>query len=37
VPVDPWDAVAGLEVLEAAQRSAETGQVVALATSTATR
>jgi predicted dehydrogenase len=30
VPVDPWDAVAGLEVLEAAQRSATTGQVVAL-------
>ena len=30
VPVDPWDAVAGLEVLEAAQRSAATGQVVAL-------
>jgi predicted dehydrogenase len=30
VPVDPWDAVAGLEVLEAAQRSAGTGQVVAL-------
>lgn len=28
VPVDPWDAVAGLEVLEAAQRSAATGQVV---------
>ena len=28
VPVDPWDAVAGLEVLEAAQRSATTGQVV---------
>ena len=30
LPVDPWDAVAGLEVLEAAQRSAATGQVVAL-------
>jgi predicted dehydrogenase len=30
VPVDPWDAVAGLEVLEAAQRSAVIGQVVAL-------
>jgi predicted dehydrogenase len=30
VPVDPWDAVAGLKVLEAAQRSAATGQVVAL-------
>jgi predicted dehydrogenase len=29
VPVDPWDAVTGLEVLEAAQRSAATGQVVA--------
>ena len=28
LPVDPWDAVAGLEVLEAAQRSAATGQVV---------
>ena len=31
VPVDPWDAVADLEVLEAAQRSAGTGQVVTLA------
>jgi predicted dehydrogenase len=30
VPVNPWDAVAGLEVLEAAQRSAATGQVVTL-------
>jgi predicted dehydrogenase len=30
VPVDPRDAVAGLEVLAAAQRSATTGQVVAL-------
>jgi hypothetical protein len=30
VPVDPRDAVAGLEVLEAAQLSAATGQVVAL-------
>jgi predicted dehydrogenase len=30
VPVDPWDAVAGLEVLQAAQRSAATGQVIAL-------
>jgi predicted dehydrogenase len=30
VPVDPWDAVAGLEVMEAAQHSAATGQVVAL-------
>jgi hypothetical protein len=28
MPVDPWDAVAGLEVLEAAQHSAVTGQVV---------
>jgi len=28
VPVDPRDAVAGLEVIEAAQRSADTGQVV---------
>jgi predicted dehydrogenase len=30
VPVDPWDAVAGLEVMEAAQHSAATGQVAAL-------
>ena len=30
VPVDPRDAVAGLEVLEAAQRSAAAGHVVAL-------
>jgi predicted dehydrogenase len=30
VPVDPWDAVAGLEVMEAAQHSAAAGQVVAL-------
>ncbi len=30
LPVDPWDAVASLEVLEAAQRSAGTGQVVTL-------
>ena len=30
LPVDPWDAVAGLEVLEAAQRSAAAGRVVAL-------
>jgi predicted dehydrogenase len=30
MPVDPWDAVAGLEVLEAAQHSVATGQVVAL-------
>jgi hypothetical protein len=30
VPVDQRDAVAGLIVLKAAQRSAETGQVVAL-------
>ena len=35
VPVDSWDAVAGLEVLEAAQRSAATGQVVALGPGTA--
>ena len=34
LPVDPWDAVAGLEVLEAAQRSAATGQVVALSPGT---
>jgi predicted dehydrogenase len=37
VPVDPWDAVAGLEVLEAAHRSAATGQVVAVDPGTATR
>jgi len=30
VPVDPQDAVAGLEVLEAADRSAATGQAIAL-------
>jgi len=30
VPVDPRDSVAGLEVLEAAERSAETRQVIAL-------
>ena len=36
VPVDPWDAVAGLEVLEAARRSAATGQVVAPGPGTAT-
>jgi hypothetical protein len=30
MPVDPWDAVAGLELLEAAQHSADTGQVVTL-------
>ena len=30
LPVDPWDAVAGLEVLEAAQRSAAAGRVVTL-------
>ena len=35
VPVDLWDAVAGLDVLEAAQRSATTGQVVALPADTA--
>ncbi len=28
VPVDPWDAVATAEVLDAARRSASTGQVV---------
>lgn len=32
VPVDPRDSVAGLEVLEAAERSAGTGQVVTLGT-----
>ena len=37
LPVDPRDAVAGLEVLEAAQRSAATGQVVALGPGTAMR
>jgi predicted dehydrogenase len=37
VPVDPHDAVAGLVVLEAAQRSAETGQVVALGKPAVTR
>jgi predicted dehydrogenase len=30
MPVDPWDAVAGLEALEAAQHSAVTGQVITL-------
>jgi predicted dehydrogenase len=29
-PVDPWDAVAGLEILDAARRSASTGTVVSL-------
>ena len=29
-PVDPWDAVLGLRVIEAARRSAATGTVVAL-------
>jgi len=29
-PVDPWDAVAALEVLDAARRSASSGQVVAV-------
>jgi scyllo-inositol 2-dehydrogenase (NADP+) len=29
-PVDPWDAVAGLEILDAARRSAATGTVVSL-------
>ena len=37
VPVDPWDAVAALEVLEAAERSAATGQVVALGPGTVMR
>jgi predicted dehydrogenase len=37
VPVDPRDAVAGLEVLEAAQRSADTGQVQALGPGTASQ
>lgn len=30
-PVDPWDAVAGLEILDAARRSADSGTVVSLA------
>lgn len=30
VPVDPWDAVASMQVLDAARHSARTGQVVAL-------
>jgi len=30
VPVDPWDAVVSLEVLDAARRSAATGEVVVL-------
>jgi scyllo-inositol 2-dehydrogenase (NADP+) len=29
-PVNPWDAVAGLEVLDAARRSADTAEVVAI-------
>ena len=29
VPADPWDAAAGLEVVEAARTSAAIGQVVA--------
>jgi len=37
VPVDPWDAVGGLEVLEAAQRSADTGHVQALGPGPASR
>jgi predicted dehydrogenase len=37
VPVDPWDSVAGLDVLEAAGESAETGQVVAVPAGAATR
>ena len=28
VPVDPWDAVATAEVLDAARQSAEAGQVI---------
>jgi predicted dehydrogenase len=35
VPVDPRDAVAGLQVLEAAQASADTGQVVQIRASAA--
>ena len=31
-PVDPWDAVAGLEILDAARRSATTGTVVSAET-----
>ena len=30
-PVDPWDAVTGLEILDAARRSADTGSVISLA------
>jgi predicted dehydrogenase len=37
VPVDPRDAVAGLEVLAGAQQSATTGQVVELGVDAATR
>jgi predicted dehydrogenase len=37
VPVDPWDAVASLEVLEAARRSTATEQVVAIGPGTALR
>lgn len=37
MPVDPWDSVAGLEMLEAAQHSAVTGQVVELNPGAATR
>jgi predicted dehydrogenase len=35
VPVDPWDAVATLEVLDSARRSAGTGQVAAVRTARA--
>jgi predicted dehydrogenase len=31
-PVDPWDAVSGLEVLDAARHSAATGTVVTTST-----
>ena len=37
VPVDPWDAVATLDVIEAARRSSRTGQVVALGEGTVGR
>jgi hypothetical protein len=30
LPVDPWNAVAGLEILDAARRSAAAGKVVSL-------
>jgi predicted dehydrogenase len=35
VPVDPWDAVATLEVIDSARRSAGTGQVAAVRTARA--